>query len=789
MGMVAIGAVVLLASMSKSRGLHRFVPPGLQRKWSVLFVLICSFFFGYCGYLVIQSARIDFPLEILISTIFLGGALFVFGIVNLTSHTLRQLKLLHEELETKVLDRTEALSRVNQSLTASQDELAGHARFLGSVINALSHPFYVIDADTYEIILANRAAGFNLSAARRTCYWLTHGKSEPCNGEEHPCSIAAIKELRQPVILEHLHLNEQGEERVVEVHGYPIFDQTGKLIQIIEYSIDITEKKIIEKDLVKARKLAEAASAAKSEFLANVSHEIRTPMNAIMGMAYLALQTELDQQQRDYIDKVYYSSEHLLEIIGDILDLSKIEAGQLQLSLVPFRLPALLNGIVATMEAHALQKGLAFTLTTSGDLSAMVRGDDLRLRQILLNLVSNAIKFTSTGSVTIRADVGDCDPQGQTLRLHCTVQDTGIGVAPEKLERIFNSFEQADNSHTREFGGTGLGLAICKQLAELMGGRIWVESVAGKGSSFHVELPLLCATGAEAPETTDEIVLAAHQQRPLLRLLLVDDNELNRDVARLMLAPYHQIVTAQHGKEALEKLAEHDIDVILMDVQMPVMDGLAATILIRELERGVKGQDVLPEALRETLARKLENGHLPIVAMTAHAMGEDRQRCFQAGMDRYISKPFQYANLCEVLASLPLGLRDPKIDRAVPLPAARTQTPLLAQVAGHLKASTNLLDEQIRLLIITAQDTVAMLLDQAEAATGNSDLAGLAATLHSLKGTLLQCGLEPLADQAEVLYLHARKGEAVDYAALLQILRHGLGDLLVQSPSTGIEEL
>ena len=762
------------------------MPPALQRKWSVLFVLICSFFLGYCGYLGIRLATIDFPLEILISTIFLGGALFVYGIISLTSHTLYQLKLLREELETKVMDRTEALSKANQSLSESQTELAGHAQFLRSVINALSHPFYVIDVESYEIVLANSAAGFSLTGTKRTCHWLTHGNSEPCCGRDHPCSIAEIKEKKQPVVLEHLHLNDRGEERVMEVHGYPIFDQAGKLIQVIEYSIDITEKKRIEKDLVKARQLAEAASAAKSEFLANVSHEIRTPMNAIMGMAYLALQTELDQQQRDYIGKVYFSSEHLLEIIGDILDLAKIEAGQIKLNTVPFRLMAVFNGIMATMETPAAQKGIQLLFSAADNLPVMVCGDDLRLRQILLNLVSNAVKFTSTGTVIMTAAIDEGNQAAETINLHCTVADTGIGIAPEQFERIFKSFEQADNSHTRKYGGTGLGLAICRQLVELMGGRIWVESTVGKGSCFHVVVPLDGVVATKYPMAVPSISAPVNQKEEQhLRLLLVDDNELNREVARLMLVQYHRIITARQGMEALEKLAEHDVDVILMDVQMPVMDGLAATTIIRALEHGESRRDVLPVQLHESLSQKLRNGHVPVVAMTAHALDADRQRCLHAGMDRYISKPFQYASLCEVLDSLDLA-RQPSALQANALAATELahSASLPAQIFTHLKVCTNLSDAQLHQLVTTAQTTIAQLLRRAENALISNDKVELTATLHSLKGTLLQCGLNSLANQAERLSLQADAGEEVDYAALLQSLRCGISDLLPEPSST-----
>jgi len=384
----------------------------------------------------------------------------------------------------------------------------------------------------------------------------------------------------------------------------------------------------------------------------------------------MAMEAKTDAQRQHCLQAVRYSAENLLGLLNDILDFSKIEAGQLQLLSVPFALRSLLDGIVTTMNVPAVEMGLQLRVNLPDGLPSMFIGDDLRLRQILLNLVGNAIKFTRAGSVTI--GVSRESGENTDALLHFTVTDTGIGIAPEKLSLIFKSFEQADSSHARQYGGTGLGLSICKQLVNLMGGRIWVESREKIGSSFHFTAVLPVGDDrmlASIPETEQ----CQPQAIKTLRILVVDDNEINREVAAMMLEHEHLVTTAVNGLEALRLLAAENFDVLLMDVQMPEMDGLAATSIIRSLENGGTLNHTLPEDLIGALAARLQARHIFIIAMTAQAMGGDREMCLAAGMDGYITKPFQPQHLADVLQSL-LAV-DPEIGKSPTKDPSRTAVP------------------------------------------------------------------------------------------------------------------
>ncbi len=417
----------------------------------------------------------------------------------------------------------------------------------------------------------------------------------------------------------------------------PIKNESGQLSGYVAIKEDISQRKEAEQQLVKMQKEAQAANRAKSLFLANMSHDIRTPMNGIIGMVRLALETELTRKQEQYLRHIQTSADGLLGLLNDILDFSRIEAGQLTLEQHDFKLPAMLDNILSMMTFAAQEKGIELILQNNDpDLPVHVRGDELRLRQILINLVGNSIKFVEQGHVIVGVESPDRQEKGITL--HFMVEDTGIGIPEHLQEKIFSSFNQADSSITRKFGGTGLGLAISKQLVKMMGGRIWLESEVDKGTTFHFTVTLDRGRSPKVRAAETEQALQMSQ----MKILLVDDNVLNRKIARHILdKDRHRVVMADNGMEALEHLLTDEFDLILMDIQMPIMDGLTACMIIRTGENGedLKQFDLPPE-LAEKLCRCLRGRYTPIVAMTANAMDDDRRKCMAAGMDDYLTKPF-----------------------------------------------------------------------------------------------------------------------------------------------------
>ncbi len=375
-------------------------------------------------------------------------------------------------------------------------------------------------------------------------------------------------------------------------------------------------------ELERACAAAEAANRRKSEFLANMSHEIRTPMNGILGMTALALETRLDARQREYLSIVKSSADALLEIVNDILDLSKIEAGKFTVERVPFALKPLIDDTVRLVATPARDKGLTLVCELAPEVPEVVLGDPTRVRQVLLNLLSNAIKFTAQGSVDL--DVGVTRQADGSEQIRFTVTDTGAGIAHEQQALLFNPYAQESESTARHFGGTGLGLSICRHLVELMGGSIGFTSEPGLGSRFCFMLPCRRETLPETgplPASGPPPNLPERRSRAS-RVLLVEDHPANQKLAIWLLQRQgHQVTLAENGAEAVRLLAALAFDVVLMDVQMPVMDGLEATRRIREQER------------------QRGDKHHPIIAMTAGAIVGDREKCLAAGMDDYISKP------------------------------------------------------------------------------------------------------------------------------------------------------
>jgi signal transduction histidine kinase/HPt (histidine-containing phosphotransfer) domain-containing protein/ActR/RegA family two-component response regulator len=541
------------------------------------------------------------------------------------------------------------------------------------------------------------------------------------------------------------------EQRLEDGRWLRIVERKTPMGHVVGFRVDITHLK-------RMQEAAEAASQAKSEFLANMSHEIRTPMNAVLGMMQLALDAEDPLERREFILKAHNSSLALIGIINDILDFSKIEAGKLSIERVGFDPRHVMGEIVDVFTSIAEEKGVVLVIEHLSDLPPALWGDPLRLQQVVQNLISNALKFTERGAVTLSVTVvSRIDLQ---LRVRVTISDSGIGIPAEILGSLFQSFSQADSSTTRRFGGTGLGLAICKRLVELMGGEIGVDSRVGEGSRFWFELPFELAPSDALPVQSrsikaDDATLARLHGR---RVLLVEDNRLNQEVATQFLRRAGLVVSvAENGRVALERLAEASFDVVLMDCQMPVMDGYEATRLIRAQPQ-----------YRE----------LPIIAMTANALVGDRERSLEAGMNDHLTKPVNATALYQILLRW--------MDSAQPLVTATTELLPLTPPAASMEIAA--VDALPRLDVTTALDNMAgmqdLYLEAAEmflvdaplqfhalqTALAVSDLPTANRAAHTLKGMAASLGAERLRAWAYQMEHACRESDLSRIASLMQPL-------------------
>ncbi len=384
-----------------------------------------------------------------------------------------------------------------------------------------------------------------------------------------------------------------------------------------------------KRELIEAKDKAELATNAKSMFLANMSHEIRTPMNGVVGMVEALKQTKLTEDQMEYLNIIDISSENLLSVVNDILDFSKVEAGQIELENITFNLQKVIDEVVKMLKFKSDQKDLFLKYEVDKNIPTFLVGDSLRVKQILINLINNAIKFTSQGGISINCRLESIT--GDDVIIKLAVKDTGIGISEKAQEKLFESFTQADASTTRKFGGTGLGLAISKSLTKMMKGEIGVVSTEGDGSSFWFTICIKKATSKDIPvETNDKVLSTAIRS---LNILVAEDNSINQRVARFIIERLgHNIEIAENGEVAIEKFEVGNYDILFMDIQMPIMDGIEATEKIREIEN----------------SRSTKYG-IPIIAMTANTLKGDKEKFLAAGMNDYIGKPFKAAELSELI--------------------------------------------------------------------------------------------------------------------------------------------
>jgi len=688
---------------------------------------------------------------------------------------IRRLVIMEDNKLLGIVTQTDIFRTVKKKLQEQEWKLRKQNRFLNNILQYLTHPFCVIDVNDYTVKMANSAAWQGKLPKKATCYMISHKRDKPCDGVNYLCPLKEIKKTQKPVTVEHVHYDKNGNLRCVEVHGYPVFDDEGNVTQVIEYCFDITERKRTEQKLEQVNRQLEAsveqanllarqamaANTAKSEFLANMSHEIRTPMNGIIGFSEVLAEERLTAEQKHYVDIIRASAENLLQLINDVLDFSKIEAGKLNIEITDCSLQELLAVVESLMRPVATEKGLEFELLQCSQLPVQIRTDSLRLRQCLINLINNAVKFTEQGYVHVNVSL---QQGGDKPYIRFDVEDTGIGVPAEKQQQIFEPFVQADGGTTRKYGGTGLGLTITKRLVHLLGGKLSLTGEVGKGSVFSLTIPAGVDVKSQPLFNKYDPVCNLNRQQDASpqpkfsgRVLVAEDSTTNQMLIKLLLEKMGlQVTTAETGKDAVRKALSQSFDLILMDIQMPDMNGYDATRALRE------------KALT-----------IPIVALTANAVKGDDKKCISAGCNDYLAKPITseklFETICKYLSSESTALSE-TID------AVKSQVDELSSLCSDTPTSqaesaepANIQDDEVPLdwsAVMkaydgdedTIKDVVKLSLEEGPQIINSladaikaQDVQKVKFYAHKLKGVARHLGAGKLSDKA-----HCLEGAAVE---------------------------